>query len=241
MNMNHRSRFLGLLTVLLLVSLPVSRAQTIMIGNLGGVTGTVTQTASQPIFYIDSSLDYWAAAGFTIGSTAYTFDHATAPFYSLYSDAPTTVEGGIYSNSAGHPGALLAAFSAVSVAGQATASATYNLTLASGTFQFAANTSYWLVLHDAAPGPLWVRTGPVTTPTGLAGIAFDGYRESSNGGGAWTSNGDYDIMAAAPSFDIYVAAAIPEPSTYAAIAGAVALGLTVAIRRRQQRTGAGAA
>ncbi|MBX3739104.1 MAG: PEP-CTERM sorting domain-containing protein [Candidatus Didemnitutus sp.] len=222
----------------LAAAISASAQTSIAFGNLGGTTGSVPLTAAYPIFYADPTTDFWGAVGFTVGATSYTFDHVTAPFYSLYSDTPTTVEGGIYSNVGGNPGTLLAAFNTLSVAPQSTGAQTYDLTLASGTLQLQTGVSYFIVVHDAAPGPIWVRTGSETTPSSSVGFTFDSYRGSSNGGAVWDSSGYYGISTIQPSFDLYVTSAVPEPSTYAAIFGAMALGAVAIVRQRRRAAAA---
>jgi hypothetical protein len=233
--MSFSLRSLFIVGVMATLAVSSSAQSTIAFGNLGGTTGTVAQTDAFPIFFYDSNNDFWGAVGFTVGGTSYTFDHVTAPFYSLYSDTPTTVEGGIYSNVGGNPGLQLAAFNTLSVDPQSVQSKTYDLTLASGSLQLQSGASYFIVVHDAAPGPIWIRTGAATSPSSSLGFTFDSYRGSSNGGAAWDSSGYYGVSSIKPSFDLYVtpaASAVPEPSTYAAIIGALAFGAVGVVRRR---------
>jgi len=134
----------------------------------------------------------------------------------------------------------LAAFNTLSVDPQNVSAKTYDLTLTSGTLQLQSGVSYFIVVHDAAPGPIWVQTGTASTPSSSLGFTFDSYRGSSNGGALWDSSGYYGISSIKPSFDLYVTSAtsaVPEPSTYASIFGALALGAVAVVRRRRAVAG----
>jgi hypothetical protein len=134
--------------------------------------------------------DRTKGVGVTIGGTAFDFVDMVA----LISNTTPASElsGGIYSDSGGNPGTLLAAFTPVPIPENQPATEISITTAAP--YQLAANTTYWFVLD----GPtytnslLWQNLTPNTAPTAGAGVTYVGYRFSSNGGSSWGSSGIYN-------------------------------------------------
>lgn len=161
--------------------------------------------------------DRTKAVGLTMGAESLDFVSMVA----LMSNPGATVNlsGGIYSSAGGNPGALLAAFTPVSVAGGTTAQE-FTLTVAGG-FSLQAGESYWFVLDGPAftNSLLWNSLSPNATPT-ADGVTFDGYRFSSNGGASWGSSSIFNGM---------TINAIPAPG----VAGLFGLAGLAAARRRR--------
>jgi hypothetical protein len=132
----------------------------------------------------------------------------------------STLSGGIYSSVGGNPGALLAAFTSVPI--PASMPATEISITTAAPFNLMAGTSYWFVLDGPAStnSLLWQSLTPNTAPTPAAGITYDGYRFSSNGGGSWGSSGIFNGV---------TINAVPEPATLCLLG---VVGLFVARRRR---------
>ncbi len=138
-----------------------------------------------------------------------------------------SLNGGIYSNSAGVPGTLLQAFNTVAVpAGSPTTQ--YSLTT-TAPYTLLANTAYWFVEHDIPGGIFWDidsagSTG--TAPTAAAGFTPNGFQKSSNSGTSWSADTTFN-----PTVQIDVTA-VPEPSAIMLVTvGVIGLaGLT--LRRR---------
>jgi hypothetical protein len=136
--------------------------------------------------------DRTKGVGVTIGATAFDFDSMVA----LISNTTpaSTLSGGIYSDSAGNPGTLLAAFAPVAIPENQTA-AEISITTAAP-YQLAAGTTYWFVLDgpDTTNNLMWESLNPNTAPTAGAGVTYVGYRFSSTGGSSWGSSSTYNGM-----------------------------------------------
>lgn len=107
--------------------------------------------------------------------------------------------------------------------------------LADDLFVFAPNTTYWLVLsaiaHDADVPFATVASGG---SSGESGWSAGSTYFTQTDGGAWTSSlSDEQLLFAVAGFPVEPVA-VPEPSTYAAIAGSAMLGVA-AWRRRRNR------
>ena len=88
-----------------------------------------------------------------------------------------------------------------------------------GTFTFAADTRYWLLVDATAGDYIWVNNGPAITPTGISGITFNGYQSSADNGGTYAAdNTNFS------SFQINATAAVPVPFEFKATGGLVMLG-----------------
>ncbi len=185
---------------------------------LGNLPGTSTGAGTNLGLGTDLA-DRTKAVGLTMGGMDMFFTSMNA----LVSNpgANAALSGGIYSSVGGNPGALLAAFGPVNVA-SGTSAQVVSVTTA-GAFQLDAGASYWFVLDGPAVSNslIWNSLTSNAAPTGN-GASFDGYRFSSNGGGAWGSSGIFN------GFTID-ARPIPAPGAAFAVVGA---GLFAARRRR---------
>lgn len=158
---------------------------------LSNLPGTGSGTGTNLGLGTDGS-DRTKGVGLTVGPTAFDFVDMVA----LISNTTPASElsGGIYSDSGGNPGALLAAFTPVPIAaGQAVT----EISITTGApFQLAANTTYWFVLDGPTTtnSLLWQSLSPNTAPVAGAGVTFVGYRFSSNGGASWGSSSIYNGM-----------------------------------------------
>lgn len=134
--------------------------------------------------------------------------------------AASVLSGGIYASAGGNPGALLAAFSGINVAG-GTSSTIFSMTVAGG-FDLLAGQSYWFVLDGPAVtnSLLWDSLSPNAAPT-PSGVTFDGYRFSSNGGTTWANSSIFN--------GVTINAIVPAPGV---LAGLGLAGLVGARRRR---------
>jgi hypothetical protein len=185
---------------------------------LSNLPGTPSGTGTNLGLGIDA-VDRTKGVGLTMGGTAMDFQSVVA----LISNTTpaSTLSGGIFSDVAGNPGALLAAFTPVPVPAN-TPPSNFTLTVP-GTFTLAAGTSYWFVLDGPVTtnSLLWQSLAPNTAPTAAAGITFTGYRFSSNGGATWANSTIFN--------GVTVNAVIPEPGMLGA-AGCAGLLL---LRRRK--------
>lgn len=213
----------GTLALLLAIGLlGTAQAQTVMLSNLAGTSyAGYANTRNES----DGTLNTANAGSFTTGSEATVLNSLSLLGVSG-SGTDFSVE--LYSDSGNLPGTLLETLSGPT--SPTSASTTYVYT-SGGSLTLSANTTYW-----------WVTTVPTGTTaanfnsnyvTNSADVAADGwsigrYAYQTNGG-AW-SNGTGRSM----QFSVSTSA-IPEPSTYAALFGAAALGLA-AYRRRLARS-----
>lgn len=183
---------------------------------LSNLPGTGSGTGTNLGLGTDGA-DRTKGVGLTMGAQSLDF-HSMVALISNTSPA-STLSGGIYSDAAGNPGVLLAAFDPVPIPANMPVGEVTITTAAAFTLQ--ANTSYWFVLD----GPtftnslLWQSLTPNTAPTPGPGITFLGYRFSSNGGGTWGNSTIFNGM---------TINAVPEPATMTMLALA---GLLV-LRRR---------
>lgn len=188
---------------------------TSVLSNLPG-SGTYTNTGSTPITTVG-----WAAVGLTTSTTTETFSSFQGYFQS---GAGGTLEGGIYADSSGNPGATaLATFNAVTIPGNTNAE--YTLTTTSP-FTLQASTNYWFVLHDAV-SYTWDRDNSTngTAPTASTGHTFNGYRTSSNSGGTWTTP-------SGSNWTVQINVVVPEPATFALAGLGFACLVGYGLRRR---------
>ncbi len=190
-------------------------AQTI----LGNLPGTPSGTGSNLGLGIDGA-DRTKAVGLTVGGDDWNFISMVALISNT--DPGSTLSGGIYSDVGGNPGALLAAFTPVAVA-PSFGPTEITLTTAAA-FTLQSGTSYWFALDgpNSTNSLLWETLNPNAAPTAVAGITYDGYRFSSNGGTTWGASGLFNGVA-------INATVVPAPAT-AALLG---LGGIAAVRRRR--------
>ena len=201
----------------------VGRAQSIISSSYNGTTPGVlfadAARAGIPSAYTGLSL----AQSFSTGAQSYTFTSAIANM-TLAVGSSSDLVAGIYANSSGAPGTLLASLIVPSMT--PLAQSNYTFTFGS-TLTFNANTTYWFVVGPATSNTnlvdaTWYRG---TSGTGLATAALNAAGTSL---GSWVP----DLGSASLSYQV-MGTAVPEPSTYAAMAGVLTLGFAVWHRRRR--------
>lgn len=151
----------------------------------------------------------FGAFGLSVGGTALQFVSLETIFSNSNTSSSRVVSGGVYSDSGGNPGSLLASFNLVTIPSQA-----LTVTITSTTFVLLeANTSYWFALTGpVATGvlPNWQKGTAAPIATGFATPL--GYRTSTNDAATWsvsTINNQLRVNAN-PDFAI---SDVPEPST----------------------------
>lgn len=218
----------ALLTLALALTAGFLPAQTVLIGNLGGLPAGSSATERNEIWLMPDA-ETQVGIGITTGSTPITVGALSISLRVFGLTDPQTFESGIYSDNGGKPGTQLAGFNPVSVAGDPVGATVYTTTLTAGSFALAANTNYWIVGHDGGGGLYWV-VPTNSAPASTVGFTYQGMRESYDTGATWgaLSNYNYNNI----GFDLIEGAPIPEPATYAAIGGAFALGFVLWRRRR---------
>jgi hypothetical protein len=168
----------------------------------------------------------WRAVGMGTGADPVVFSTITGYIENVDLSTSHSLAGGIYSDTSGTPGALLASFASQTVG--AGAVGPVSLTTDSP-YTLAANTNYWFVLSDPPLSGLhWLiddGNGSVgTVPTTASGYSLLGYLATSNSGSSWTT----DTLNHNVAIDVVVA---PEPSrAILMLAGLSVLGL----RRRRR-------
>ncbi|MCZ8188987.1 MAG: PEP-CTERM sorting domain-containing protein [Microcystis sp. LE19-338.1B] len=175
------------------------------------------------------NLDFWEGSSFTTGSSSYNLNSATLLLEQSTASANLFVR--LYSNNSGQPGTVITNF---------TNPASITTTLANNTFTLAtpqalaANTTYWLVsgVSSGAGGYNWGYTSSFNQ-TGLPGWTIgDGYVESYNQGGSWTSfptDGPYQFSLEGTEN----ATSVPEPGSVVALLGLGGLGLASSLKKRK--------
>lgn len=203
-----------LVTVLAFAAIAsTTQAQTVVeISNLAQANGgaiTVNNTGTALL-----------AQSFTTGSTATKLDFITPRFDTNLATAFTL---SLYSNSTTNPGTLIETLTGTATPNSAT---TYNFT--SGGTILAANTTYWWVASAAtSTNQAYISFTNSASFTSPDGWTLGVIRSTTNSGTTWNDfNTGQELR-----FSVN-ASAVPEPSTYAALAGAAALGLAVWRRRR---------
>ncbi len=196
-------------------------AQTVMVSNLTETSNGTVPVSYRPPDFEDSASRYSAAASFTTGTAATSLANVTI---NLGGGSGSDFSVSLYSNTNNNPGSLLATLSgptAPTTSGHFVYTPTSLLAL-------AANTTYW-----------WVASVPVSSSTISFNIRSTAStaETSSTGwtiGDTWRQqpiSGAYNSATGPLMFSV-AASAIPEPSTYAALAGLVALGFAVYRRKR---------
>jgi len=213
---------LGSKLFLLAASLVVgsaAHAQTVLVSNLATTNGSNNQ--------VDSG--FWRSQAFDMGSASFNlssveirgFQNSSGGTVAIFSNTGTG-----FNNGSDKPNTLLSTLTgSIPVGGSA--STTFTLTPASAV-TLASNTRYWIV-WEASDNSHWFSPSNGTTSGADASIPSSmGLRFSGNHGSSWTI-GSNETM----EIGISGVSAIPEPSTYAAMAGAAALGLAAWTRKRR--------
>ncbi|MCF7688486.1 MAG: PEP-CTERM sorting domain-containing protein [Cephaloticoccus sp.] len=178
-----------------------------------------------------ASSDTYLANSFTTDATVYPLRSVTIDIGYVNASGASSFTLNIYSDNAGAIGSLLETLSGTGspTVGQHTYSST-GLAL-------AGNTTYWVVAYDpnysvgggAHTSYLWSGTSSANeTSSGAGWTIADSYFRGASLGSLSSSAGSF-------KFSVNASAAVPEPSTYAAILGACALGFVSFRRYRSKR------
>jgi hypothetical protein len=188
-----------------------ANAQSIM----SNLTGSYSTTGTNLGLGNDAA-DRTKGVGVTIGGSLDMIFQSMQAIISNPDGVQRLLSGGIYSDTGGNPGALLAAFNSVAIA-PGTSAANVTLTTAAP-FTLTLGATYWFILDgpDVANSLLWNGTSPNATPTASQGATFVGYRFSSNGGATWGNSTVFNAMQ-------INAAPVPEPSTWLMVAAGACL------------------
>jgi hypothetical protein len=214
--MHIRSRLVLLLALATssVVGVCTLSAQTTLVSSLSNTTITVLEA---------SPTARWANA-FTTGATSALLNSVTFKYQSNQS-TDTTISAFVYSSAGSVPGSLLATATSA-VLGNNNGSfyeAQISLNFAGG-FTLSANTDYFIV--SGASLSVFGVAGTNSSQTGLSGFSiYSSSTFSTNGGASFGGSSNGALFALSGS-------AIPEPSTYAAILGLVAVGAAAWRRRR---------
>lgn len=214
-----------------LLWLPVAPAQTtVAVSSLGNATGPATALG---YFTWNSSTTFSEHAfSFTTGTGQTTLQSVTLKF-NLNQGTPSGFGLGLYSGDSNGPtGSQIIGFTgAVSPGNPSTFTASTPTTLSS-------STTYWLVATSAPTMPTNSSYALGYAPAGSFSSSLSGWsigqswgeliRQSSDAGVSFGSWGHYSVV---PAFSVQVDTPVPEPSTYAAIFGALALGFATYKRR----------
>lgn len=213
-------RYVYLALLLSLCALGNAHAGTVL-NNLPG-TGTYN-TFGQ---FLTTST--WEAVGLTTSAVTETFGSFSG-YFNNPSLNPTTLEGGIFSDSSANPGTLLSAFNNVAIPASLNTPTLETLTTVSG-FTLQPSTTYWFVVHDAVQPLQWLQDNSTngTLPTAAAGFTLAGYRTSTNSGTAWSTPG-----AGLSNYTVQISTT-PEPATLTLLGSAfLLLGGHQLLRRRR--------
>jgi hypothetical protein len=194
---------------------------TVLVSNL-----TEASNGTVPVAYYPpdegSSNRYDAAGSFTTGSSSTLLGNITL---AVANGSGSGFSVALHSNAVDRPGTLLA-----SLAGSSSPTVGGNYSyLPENTITLSANTTYWWVASvpngTSSSYGFNLRSTASTSESSSAGWTVgDVFRQQNNSGG-WDPTGT-------PLQFSVSASAIPEPSTYAALGGLIALGFAVWRRRR---------
>ncbi len=198
--------------------------QTYLYGNYGTIA---TSVFSATIGYVNGvQSNTLAAQGFTLGSTPWEITQIDAGLAASGTSA-SAPKVFLFDDDAGLPGDQVAEFS---LSGSISNSkVTHFFT---GSYQAAANTSYWVVLGDGnSPSQSsfeWYLEDTAATPTGrnASGITYLGTKLQQFNAGPWSDTN------AGLSLKVNGVAAVPEPSTYAFLSMTGLLAAGTAARRK---------
>jgi hypothetical protein len=190
--------------------LAASASAQVTVSNLAndiGSSATISTSANTPV-----------AVSFTTDSATYSLTSVTLSLGGVNTSSPLMVS--IYNDNSGQPGSSLTALSGASP------TSTGNYTFTSTGLALSANTTYWVAAATSGSGEYyWNLTTDLS--------------QSNTGGATWTIGDDTQLFnsgswntISVSAFMSVTATAVPEPGTYAALAGLTALGF-VAWRRRR--------
>ena len=211
---------LVLLSAVLTAALPGFAQSAISVSNLGESSGGAGNS------------DAYVAESFTTDAFASTLSSVDLSLLSVFNGTPD-VTLAIYSNNGlDLPGTSLETLSLSGTLGAG------SNTFTSTGLSLAANTTYWVVLATSSysvfgPQAVWARTASTN--------------ETNTGGSAWSIGDQYytsdtdlsSLMSGGGAFKMSVSSqtvsAVPEPATYAVLAGLAVLGLAAWRRRGAAR------
>jgi hypothetical protein len=198
----------------------IAHAQSVLISDLGDPTGGANDQILNRTGSHGSNSGI--ADSFTVGAGDFSL---TSIGIDISGGSGTLPVFGLYSDSSGTPGSLIATLSLTGGF-----SAGVNVFTPSTSVTLLANTTYWWVGEEQT-----ISNASYTIPIANGGAATTGEPDWTIGGieqnqssGAFGAPGSYET-----EFDVVGTemSAVPEPSTYALIAGVAALGFAVYRRR----------
>jgi len=194
-----------------------------------------TKTGSGSVYVSGSPGNFtyiYAAETFTTGAAQSTLNSITLNFDAM-NFSNTTFSLRLYSSAGAQPGTLIETLSGSTSPSNGTFSYT-----SAGSTVLSANTTYWWVAASSTNGVIFHPTYTSSTAeTSSAGwtIGNSGYTGSTTTAGVLPT---FSATATPFQFSVTAVSAVPEPSTYAAIFGALALGAVAVVRRRRAAVGA---
>ena len=171
-------------SILVFLVATASAWASIIYGNIGSVSNSVTYNT---VGYLNSSQrNQFQAQGFSVGGIPWTLDLI---LLGLGTSVPTSPVVQLYSDNSGSPGGLLDSFNSTDVL---TNKNVYSFT---GSYQLAANTSYWVVVSnffasDFGPENAfgWYTEDNFIPPLEQysSGVNYLGTAERNGSGGSWS-------------------------------------------------------
>lgn len=208
-------RFLGLALLALSVSIVTpARADVVVVSSITTPSSDGTQVRNSQ----------WLADKFTTGSNLNLLTLSAIKIQFVASGGTGGYFVDIYTDSSGKPGSL---FAALTGSADPNTAGIFTYT-PSGTVTLSASTTYWMVEGSTSSTvnfqPTYVNTPSSYTNNGytITGI----YTYSANSGSSWSGGGSDGPTQ-------YSIAVVPEPATFAGIAGVAGLGAAGYLRRRR--------